>query len=203
MDDFILENGEVQNEGSGLDLNSLTDKQNLLLTQLSYESHVLAVYSGMSLSDIRETLLVEDTIDTIATLDSIDRLCEAGLGTLVITAVGNDSVTGFGAIAFTDGCGNTGITYRGTDGVSFESLNDWIDNLIATPFGTSTQNIQAHDFFEAHKSADGNSFLYGHSKGGQLSESVFADNYDLIKKIHLLNPQPTIPMHLRTSRWRP
>lgn len=77
MDDFILENGEVQNEGSGLDLNSLTDKQNLLLTQLSYESHVLAVYSGMSLSDIRETLLVEDTIDTIATLDSIDRLCGA------------------------------------------------------------------------------------------------------------------------------
>ena len=148
---------EVKNNNGGTDLNNLTDQQNMLLTQLSYESDNLA---GINFSDIPLVELLQYFAPVSSTWNRINSLCEAGLGTLTITAVGNDPDTGFGAIAFTDGCGNTGITYRGTDGVSFESLNDWIDNLIATPFGTSTQNIQAHDFFEAHKSADGNNRLW-------------------------------------------
>ena len=172
-------------------LELLTDKQNMLLTQLSYESDVLKDnYNGMTLEEI--ILVIPDK----STKKALQDLCDAGLGSLRIKDVGNDSVSGFGAIAFTDDYGNTGFSYRGTDGLSKESLNDWGDNVAAMLTGTSVQSGQAEAFFDANRDPNGNNFLYGHSKGGELAESVFVNNYNYIKKAHLLNPQPLNPYSL-------
>lgn len=172
-------------------LSALNDKQNLLLTQLSYESDVLKdTYNGMTLEDIASVITDKDT------KDKLQALCDAGLGTLRIKEVGNDSVTGFGAIAFTDDNGNTGFSFRGTDGVSLESLNDWGDNVTAMVIGTSAQSAQAEAFFDANRDPSGNNYFYGHSKGGELSESVYVNNYSDVKEVHLLNPQPINPYSL-------
>lgn len=176
-------------------LSKLSDKQNLLLTQLSYESDVLNDnYNGMTLEEI--ALVVTDK----GTQKKIQELCDAGLGGLRIKDVGNDSVTGFGAIAFTDERGNTGFSFRGTDGISLESLNDWGDNVTAMGTGTSAQSAQAEAFFDMNRDASGNNYLYGHSKGGELSESVYVNNYSDIQEVHLLNPQPINPYSLSADQ---
>lgn len=173
-------------------LSNLNDKQNLLLTQLSYQSDVLKDnYNGMTLSEI-----MNSDIQDGETISILNELCNAGLGDLKIKDVGNDFGTGFGAIAFTDESGNTGFSYRGTDGVSVDSLNDWGDNVLAAATGTSPQTVQAEAFFDLNRDANGNNYLYGHSKGGELSESVYVNNYMYIKGVHLLNPQPINPYSL-------
>ena len=111
----------------------------------------------------------------------------------------NDPITGFGAVAFTDGQGNTGISYRGSDDFR-ENLNDWFGNAIAGVYGDSVQSHQAEMFFERYSDPNGNNFLYGHSKGGNLSEYVFVRNHKKIKKLHLLNPQPLNPWTLNEEQ---
>jgi len=178
-----------------LSLENLSDKQNMLLTQLSYESDVLkGVYEGMTLYEIAEVVPDNGTKELI--LD----LCHAGLGSLRIKDVEHDYVSGFGAIAFTDQSGNTGFSYRGTDGLSWKSLNDWVDNLSTMITGTSIQTTQAEAFFDKNRDVSGNNYLYGHSKGGELSESVFVNNYSHIKGVHLLNPQPINPYALSADQ---
>ena len=94
-------------------LQQLTDKQNLLLSQLSYESDVLKDnYNGMTLEEIMQVVPNEST------KQKLKELCDAGLSSLRIKDVGNDPSSGFGAIAFTDEYGNTGFSFRGTDGLS-------------------------------------------------------------------------------------
>lgn len=172
-------------------LSNLNDQQNLLLTQLSYSSDVLKdVENGTTLSELAGTVKDEKTKKILK------ELCDAGLGELRIKEVGNDSVTGFGAIAFTDNDGNTGFSFRGTDGLKLESLNDWGDNIATMLTGTSPQTAQAEAFFDANRDPSGNNYLYGHSKGGELSESVYVNNYSDIKGVHLLNPQPINPYAL-------
>lgn len=172
-------------------LSNLSDKQNLLLTQLSYESDILKdTYNGMTLEEIALVITDKDA------QKKIQNLCDAGLGALRIKEVENDSVTGFGAIAFTDENGNTGFSFRGTDGISLESINDWVDNVSTMVTGTSPQSTQAEAFFDANRDPMGNNYLYGHSKGGELSESVYVNNYLNIEEVHLLNPQPINPYSL-------
>ena len=170
-------------------LDKLTDKQNILLTQLAYKSDVL--------NDCAKGLTIEELITTLPegeTKDLLKELFDAGLGSLRIKDVGNDSVSGFGAIAFTDDYGNTGFSFRGTDGPT--SANDMIDNLHTYLSGTSVQTAQAEAFFDANMDPNGNNYLYGHSKGGELAESVYVNNYNIIKKVHLINPQPINPYSL-------
>lgn len=178
-----------------VDLSNLTDKQNLYLTQLSYKSDVLNdTYNGMKLSDIVDSVPDNDTKTLLR------ELCDIGLGELTVKEVGNDPVTGFGAIAFTDTAGNTGFSYRGTDGIKPESLNDWLDNMVACGTGTSPQSNQAEQFFNTYKDLSGNNYLYGHSKGGNLAEFVYVNDYSHIKEIHLLNPQPLNPYSLTAEQ---
>lgn len=172
-------------------LQQLTDKQNLLLSQLSYESDVLKDnYNGMTLEEIMQVVPNEST------KQKLKELCDAGLSSLRIKDVGNDPSSGFGAIAFTDEYGNTGFSFRGTDGLSTDSINDWVDNAVAAATGTSVQTGQAEEFFDANRDPNGNNYLYGHSKGGELAESVYVNNHSKIKEIHLLNPQPLNPYTL-------
>ena len=177
-------------------LSQLTDKQNSLLTQLSYQSHVLI--NGCNGKSLEEILLI--TTDKEAR-KTVEALCNAGLGTLRIKDVANDSVSGFGAVAFVDDYGNTGFSFRGSDGApNPDNLNDWLDNIAAGVFGTSYQTAQAEQFFDKNRDASGNNYLYGHSKGGNLAESVYVNNYSDIKEVHLLNPQPINPFSLSPNQ---
>lgn len=176
-------------------LNSLNDQQNHLLTQLSYQSHRLSEYEGLTLSQVYGSLKASDQESAFG--QRLKEMIDADLGTLIIKDTGNDNETGFGAVAFEDHNGNTGISFRGTDGLpSAESANDWIDNVTSMISGTSVQSAQAEAFYDKNKNAAGNNYLYGHSKGGQLSESVYVNNYDEIQGVHLLNPQPLNPYSL-------
>lgn len=177
------------------DLSKLNDKQSLLLTQLSYYSDILSEqYEHKSIKEIydfeKADVADEDLINCLETL------CDNGLGDLQIQSTGNNWLTGFGAVSFTDSKGNTGISYRGTDGISIKSVNDWSDNIVALGYGTSIQSYEAELFFSKNMNSSGNNFLFGHSKGGELSESVYVNHYSEIKGVHLLNPQPLNPYSL-------
>lgn len=177
-------------------LSNLSDKQNHLLTQLSYQSHILGdEYNGQSLKKIYEAL-VSRLGEKNKDVKEFKRYIDAGLGDIIIKDVANDKISGFGAIAFEDAEGNVGITYRGTDGIRKESINDWVGNVVAAVTGTSVQTVQAEKFFKKNMDANGNNYLYGHSKGGNLSQSVFVNNYKKIKLVHNLNPQPINPFGL-------
>lgn len=179
-------------------LNNLNDHQNHLLTQLSYQSHRLTEYEGLTLSQIYASLKESEKKSAFG--KRLKEMIDVDLGTLVIKDTGNDSQTGFGAVAFKDYEGNTGISFRGTDGISTESVNDWLDNATSMVSGTSVQSSQAEAFYDKNKDLDGKNYLYGHSKGGQLSQSVYVNNYDEIKGIHLLNPQPLNPYSLTADQ---
>ncbi len=194
-------------------LSCLNDKQNMLLTQFSYYSHMLDDFKGMSIVEIRDKLSAMESELEIDTSNDIvgelykntdfyqakqlfDEMVDSGLGNITVKDVENDKDTGFGAIAFTDELGSTGISYRGTDGLKFESLNDWLDNGAAYATGESLQSTQAERFYAKNRNKDGYNYLYGHSKGGELSEYVYSNNYDDIEGVHLLNPQPLNPYSL-------
>lgn len=186
-----------------IDLGNLNDQQNMLLTQLSYESDIFKdKYNDMTLHTIFKNM--NDTgVDTDSkAYKTVKALIEANLGELCIREVAHDNTTGFGAVSFTDSYGNKGVSYRGTDGVpSRKSLNDWLDNIMALSAGTSVQTSQAEAFFDDVKNSDGTNYIYGHSKGGQLSESVYVNNNEDIKGVHLLNPQPLNPYSLTPSQF--
>lgn len=189
------------------ELSELNDKQNILLTQLSYSSIVLdeEEFRGKTLEGILSSLQEraktgEINKDTEDTINIIQEMCDSGLKNIKIKDVENDSKTGFGAIAFTDEGGATGFSYRGTDGFKWESRNDWFDNITAMLTGTSKQTFQAEKFFDKNRDESGNNYLYGHSKGGELSESVYVNNHKKIKGIHLFNPQPINPFSLTNSQ---
>ena len=181
------------------DYSRLNDEQNLLLTQFAYQSEVIDDrYIGYSLEEIkREMTRTGGDSKTIAMLDN---MISHGLGTLRVKDVGNDSVSGFGAVALTDDKGATGIIYRGTDGIKKESINDWVDNITAAAFGTSVQSEEAESFFLRNRDAGGNNYLFGHSKGGELSEDVYTRHYGEIQGMHLLNPQPINLFSLRPDQ---
>lgn len=177
-------------------LANLNDKQNHLLTQLSYQSHILQdKYNGQSLDAIYRHMIATYGKDN-GDVKAFKKYIDAGLGDIVVKDVANNKTSGFGAIAFEDSKGNVGITYRGTDGLSADSINDWGDNLSSAVLGTSYQTAEAEAFFDKNYDEKGNNYLYGHSKGGNLSQSVFANNYTKIKKVHNLNPQPINPYSL-------
>lgn len=177
-------------------LSNLNDQQNHLLTQLSYQSHILQdKYNGQPLKEIYEKLASTYGKNN-EDVKNFKRYIDAGLGDIVIKDVANNNVSGFGAIAFEDSNGNVGITYRGTDGISTDSINDWIGNVNALVSGTSVQTTEAEAFYEKNRDKNGNNYLYGHSKGGNLSQSVFVNHYDEIAKVHNLNTQPINPYGL-------
>ena len=171
------------------DLSNLSDEANHLLMELAYCSHLLI--KGEELGNQKEAINEAGRLSTAAGETLYERLERTGLLDLTITNTGNDDETGFGAIAFSDSFDNTGISYRGTDGITWDSLRtDWPDNISAMLVGTSAQSGQASQFFTANHDENGNNYLYGHSKGGELAASRFVENPNLIKQIHLLNPQP-------------
>lgn len=185
------------------DLAHLNDQQNMTLTQLSYCSNMLTKHRGKTIKQIREYMLEvgpgkwSEEEERFMNLMSQFPSGKNPYDHYVIIGTANNNSSGFGAVAFQDEHGNTGISYRGTDGVPSEkSMNDWIDNAIAGMTGDSDQCHEAEAFFEKYSDPNGNNYLYGHSKGGNLSEYVYVRNHEKIDGVHLLNPQPINPWSL-------
>ena len=172
-------------------LDNLTDKQNHLLAQLSYQSHQIGEkHDGKTVEQIKHDLPQE----------FYNQLKEVGLDGLTIKKTAHDPASGFGAIAFMDASGNVGMSFRGTDGVTKESLmTDWPDNFASMATGSSVQSDQAKAFF-SENDINGNNFLYGHSKGGELATSIFVDEFTRINQVHILNPQPINPYGLTSEQ---
>lgn len=191
---------------------NLSDRQNMLLTQLSYSSgRFSSSQVGMTLEEIYVDLYgepvpqVSDAHSSPSDLQEnfqsmLAEMIALDMGDLTLKATGNDAASGFGAVALTDSEGKTGFAFRGTDGVSLDSMNDWADNADAALTGTSVQTAQSESFFDQYKDVDGGNYLYGHSKGGQLSQSVLVNNSDDVASIHLLNPQPLNPYALTAEQ---
>lgn len=192
-------------------MDQMNDHQNMTMTQFSYCSNMLTKYEGMTFGQIEKALRQKKTSlnaeeKRFLSLMEEHTVTPGGPETrynyfddMKLVGVRTNIASGFGAIAVEDPSGNTGISYRGSDpfwdgeGNELSDLQDWLDDAIAASIGGSVQNAEALAFFEAYKNKDGNNYLYGHSKGGQLSEMVYVENLDQIKEIHLLNPQPVNP----------
>lgn len=188
-------------------LANLNDQQNLTLTQISYSSNMLSKHHGKTFGEIADYISKKNPKDRSEEEAKFLKLMEQfpsdnnPLANYKVVGTANNSSSGFGAVCFSDEHGNTGFSYRGTDGPpSKKSINDWLDNGEAAVTGDSKQCQEAEEFFEKYSDPNGNNYLYGHSKGGNLSEYVFVRNHENIKGMHLLNPQPLNPMTLSAEQ---
>ena len=163
-------------------LSNFTDSQNAVLVQIAYVN-IYKKIDGMTVG----ALLDEIPEELIERLTSLER---AQLESLIIIGYKNDNEnTGFCAIAFQDPSSRAvGISYRGTE--PLEGWKDMIDNAPASVIGLSSQIDKAKEFYN-ELSVDYNvSFLYGHSKGGDLAMEVYVANHEKIKEVHIINAQP-------------
>lgn len=180
----------------------LTEEQNVLLTQLSYKSHLLGSYEGLSVSEILETVSSKSDLGTL-----LSQLSEKGFGDLVLQDVAHNEASGFGAVAFKNPTtGEVGMTFRGTDNLdelisdaagifigdqeATQNQIDMIDNVATAVTGGSVQAQEAIAFYEANKVGSSGNYLFGHSKGGELASEVFAVYHEEIQEVHVMNPQP-------------
>lgn len=191
-------------------LNTLTEYQKSLLTRLSYLNIDYIKYldakefmGKIRLSDLR--ILISDPdelyigslhmprlkkmvthIDT-TTVEFIEKIEEAGLGDLEIVDYIDED--GFNAVCFKDEEGNKGFSFRGTDLKTFSSFaTDGLADLEAFLTNTTKQIAQADALFSKYKNPLGHNFLYGHSLGGFLAESVYLKNYEDIENTFVVNP---------------
>jgi hypothetical protein len=142
-----------------------------------------------------DSLRGKDTLLSVTESEFVDNMIEAGLGDIEITAQQDErglTSSGFQAIAFQDSVGNSGISYRGSDfDLTRGALRDWVEANVMEFFkGSSTQSNQANVFFDQHKNADGNNYVFGASLGGNLSQHVYLQNYDDIEHIFTINGNP-------------
>lgn len=210
---------------NNLNLGSLNDEQNTLLTLISYininEEGIKKIASGepIKVSKISNYLENPDSPyfgklgfdnDGLAKFDSlrgkysplsvtdaemVTYMMEIGLGDVQITAIRDERglfSSGFQAFALEDSVGNVGISYRGSDfDATRGAIRDWIEANILEYFrGTSTQVRQAQDFFTKNKHPDGSTYVYGASLGGNLSQHIYAQNYDEIAHVFTVNGNP-------------
>lgn len=181
-------------------LSNNTDYQNNLLNRLAYCNLKQGTWKS---GDDLITVLKANGYKELA-----DELSKAGLTGLKIRDYeNNNGDNGFAAIAFEDiHTGERGMSFRGTENLDKigsdiggvvsgdkEAINsqiDMIDNISTAVTGDSEQAQEALDFYRRNRAENGKNFLYGHSKGGELASEVFAEYYDEIQQVHVINPQP-------------
>ena len=189
-----------------------SDFDNNVLNELAY-ADLKDDCIGMKLSDAIEG--IKDSSGKInpgRTKSLKTNLESQGFNNYIIRGYENDNgKTGFVAIAIENPeTGEVGMTFRGTENMDklmglanifdiSKTINeqlDTIDNIAATVYGNSTQDRKAKQFFKKYCKSDGNNYLYGHSKGGELVANVFAEYSKMIKKAHVINAQPINPYNL-------
>jgi hypothetical protein len=92
-----------------------------------------------------------------------------------------ESYSGFVGYAFTDNDGNGTAVYRGSEDLTNVAhiATDWVSNVEAGIGVTIQQQREANEFYEQYiKGLDGEQYVFGHSKGGNLAEYVLVNNLE-------------------------
>lgn len=179
-------------------LNELTEEQKGFLNEIAYINIPENWGKVDNLADLVELSGREDLMDFI--FDDKNK----HLAQLVIKEYVNNndenSKSGFCAIAFQDPVtGQIGMSFRGSENDHHEGQDwkkDMFDNFATALIGTSPQSAEAIAFYQRNKDSDGNNYLYGHSKGGELATSVYVLDYINIQGVHVINAQPINGMKL-------
>ncbi|CEG28525.1 DUF2974 domain-containing protein [Bacillus sp. B-jedd] len=188
-----------------ISLDQLNDEQKALLNKVAYFD-LLSGWDGESDGKPQKLYnIVKETDQFFA-----EKLKYAGLGDLVIKDYINKNEKGMGfcAIAFEDPyTGDVGMSFRGTEGLDgkrgvMTPLKDMLDNIHTMSYGSSVQALEANAFYQKNKHPDGQNFLYGHSKGGELGSEVFVLNHEDIRGITIINAQPINPFKLNLNQWK-
>ena len=125
----------------------------------------------------------------ITNLELLAELEDAGLGNLEVIDFANSNKSGFNGICFRDSMQNIGFSFRGTDLKTLSSLTiDSFADIEAFLTNHNEQVWQAQTLFAEHQSLTGQNFLYGHSLGGFLAESVYSQNHENITNTFVINP---------------
>ncbi|MBP3441237.1 MAG: DUF2974 domain-containing protein [Clostridia bacterium] len=185
------------------------DKQNNLLNRVSYCN----LKGNYKKGDNLITVLRTSGYNELA-----DELKKEGLSHLVLKDYVNENGSnGFVAIAFEDPrTGECGMSFRGTEnlpeiiGDSDKLLSgdkeaikkhiDMLDNVPNALTGDSPQVERALAFYKRNRNPNGDNYLYGHSKGGELAAEVFAEYHQEIRQVHVVNAQPINPNDLTAKQ---
>jgi hypothetical protein len=176
-------------------LENLNDEQKRFLTDLAYVN-IPEEWVGENLYDFAIQSKNK------ALMEFLEREENRHLGNLIIKDYVNNndnagSGSGFCAIAFQDPkTGQVGMSFRGTEGLPNPFVEDMRDNYSTALFGESIQSKEAIEFYEANKNLFGNNFIYGHSKGGELTAQVYVHDYENIAGAFTINAQPINPYAL-------
>jgi len=193
-------------------LSNLTEYQKSLLTRLAYvnvDSRRFYKFNEeetkITIADLKILLLnphepylgclhsprLKKMVSNVTTTNAelITELISAGLGNLQIIDLADDKETGFNAICFKDSLGEVGVAFRGTDLKTFSSLAaDGFADLEAFLTNNTEQTNQAQALFEKNQNSNGRNFLYGHSLGGFLAESIYLKNHGNVVNVFVINP---------------
>lgn len=195
-------------------LSQLNDWQKSLLARISYLDIDKEAFQRLkmekneiTISDLHFLLKTPDSfyvgavadigvIKKIAGMEMTDRqLLEtieiAGLGDLKVKDVRANGKSGFEGMCFFDNFGNVGFSFRGTDLKTFKSLLNDVSTDVRSYLtaGKVEQVDDAKAMFEENFDRETrNNYLYGHSLGGHLVESIYADSYEWIQNAFVINP---------------
>lgn len=193
-------------------LNDLTEYQQSLLTRLSYLNISFDKFQQLkqskgkiTISDLQSIILspnepylgnlrvphlkrVLSGVE-ITNLELLKELESAELGSLEVLDLDHSNQSGFNGICFQDSMQNVGFSFRGTDLKTFSSLaTDSLADIEAFLTNHNKQINQAEALFLAHQSSSGQNFLFGHSLGGFLAESIYSQNHENIANAFVINP---------------
>ncbi|WP_077619648.1 Mbeg1-like protein [Bacillus sinesaloumensis] len=184
-----------------MSLSNLSEHEKYILLQLSYldvpnSVGEISANSPHSVEDIMG-YIDYDGLDPKAQLkyDAIDEYIRMNSNTPLkeIQLVGyqnnnpnggntdGDSYSGFVGYAFTDKQGNGTAIYRGSEDLKDVGhiATDWVSNVEAGIGITIQQQREANEFYERFiKGLDGQQYVFGHSKGGNLAEYVLVNNLE-------------------------
>ena len=193
-------------------LNDLTEYQQSLLTRLSYLNISFDKFQQLkqskgkiTISDLQSIILspnepylgnlrvphLKRVLSGVEITNSelFEELKSADLGDLELLDLAYNSKSGFNGICFIDSMQNVGFSFRGTDFKTLASLTtDGFADIEAFLTNHNKQINQAEALFLAHQSSAGQNFLFGHSLGGFLAESIYSQNHENIANAFVINP---------------
>lgn len=148
-----------------------------------------------------KAIINESAFETQSEL--VEKLQDLGLGDIAITNASKEHErgdSGFQALTFVDSYDNVGISYRGSD---LDSQHGWLDDWINADFkefitGDSRQMQEALQYFDQNKDLDGQTAVFGHSLGGQLSSHVLCERVDEVSQAFVINANPINSKRLDT-----
>lgn len=193
-------------------LSNLTEYQKSLLTRLAYLNvdynrfqKVKEMQTKITISDLK--FLLSDPNDsylgclhlpqlkkaitgvTTTNMEFVEEIENSGLGELEVVDLANDLYSGFNGICFKDSMRNVGFSFRGTDPKTFYSLaTDGLADVEAFLTNHTEQVDEAQALFDKHKNYSSKNYLYGHSLGGFLAESIYLQNHKDVSNAFVINP---------------